>query len=151
MKPVEIIANFLKKDQRVLHLGGSTDLGPLMSAYTYTHVNVDELNNWDNIPTDSFDYVVLDEVLELVEDPSNLIRFIKNKAKSTVIYEFKYDEDCHVEPEWKQPWKTQGLEFLLTREFDFVNDIFLGYATLHICEMPYNGKPEDKEHPDAIR
>jgi hypothetical protein len=66
----------------------------------------------------------------------NFIKFIKNLGKTTVIYEFKYDEGCEVKLDWKKPWKTFGLENFLTRQFDYVNSVFLGYATIHICEMP---------------
>ncbi len=151
MKPEEIMAQFLKKEKRILHLGGDACLGSLTEPDNYTQVNISSVNDLENIKNTGFDYVVLSDVLELVDDPVELVKKAKNMARSTIIYEFKYDEDCEVAPEWKQTWKSVGLEFLLTREFDWVNDIYLGYATIHICEMPYNNTLEDKETPDAIR
>lgn len=151
MKPEEIMAQFLKKEKRILHIGGDNCLGSLTEPDNYTQVKISSVSELDTIENTGFDYVVLSDVLELVDDPVELVKKAKNLARSTVIYEFKYDEDCVVDPSWKQTWKSVGLEFLLTREFDWVNDIYLGYATVHICEMPYNGELSDKENPDAIR
>ena len=151
MKPEEILSQFLKKEKRILHLGGDSSLKDLTDADQYTQVQISSANDLEKIENTGFDYVILSDVLELVEDPQEVIKQAKNMAKSTIIYEFKYDEDCVVDPSWKQTWKTVGLEFFLTREFDWVNDIYLGYATIHICEMPYNGGLLDKETPDAIR
>lgn len=149
MTPEQIIAPFLKPQQRILHIGGDAELASLASADEYTQIGIEQI---DNIPNKPYEYAVLTEVLELVEDPVALIEKIKNITKSTIIYEYKYDEDCEVKPEWRQAWKSVGLEYTLTRNFDYVNSIFLGYATIHVCELPYNPELDTtKEHPDAIR
>jgi len=148
MTPEQLICQFIKKDQRILQIGGDDNLKDLAEADTYTYLSVDQLNV---IPAQPYDYVILTEVLELVDDPVKLINTVKNLSRSVVIYEYKYD-DVEIKPTWRKPWQSVGLEFSLTRGFDYVNSIFLGYATIHICEMPYTtSETEQKEHPNAIR
>lgn len=147
MTPEQIFSQFLKPDQCILHLGGSTELKKLAQAHEYTHLTVDQLDDYTNIPLQAYDYVVMSDVLELVENPIELLKHVKDLAKTTIVYEFKYDEmDSPVDPSWSKIWQKVGLEFTLTREFDYVNSIFLGHATIHTCEMPFT----DKEHADAI-
>ena len=153
MSPEQIVSSLLKKQQKILHIGGDESIKDLMEAYKYTRFEVDQIDQLSSVD-DIYDYAIVSDALELIEDPESLIKQIKNQAKCTVIYEYKYDEmePADVNPAWKQPWKSKGLEFLLSREFDYINNIFLGYATLHICEMPYNpAENEEKEHPDAFR
>lgn len=148
--PDEVIAGFIDKDKQVLHIG-TGELPNYIAVSSYVVVdpsNVDALI----LNKDQFDYVILTDILELIDDPKELISKVKNLAKTTIIYEFKYDSIENINPNWKQPWKSVGLEFFLGQQFDYVNNIFLGFATLHTCEQPYNPRPtEDKEHPDAIR
>jgi hypothetical protein len=148
--PEEIMAVYLKKDQRILHIGGDPSLGKLTESYDYTRIEISDLD-LDNIPEKPYDYVVLSDALELVDDPLALILKVKNLAKSTIVYEFKYDEYADLDPSWKQPWKSIGLEYNLTREFDWVNNRFFGYATMHTCEMPYNGPKVNEDGVDVIR
>lgn len=148
MSPEQLISQFIKKDQRILQIGGNPELKELAEADTYTYLSVDEMKN---IPSQPYDYAILTEVLELIDNPVELINTVKNLSRSVVIYEYKYDE-IDVDPAWRKPWQSVGLEFSLTRGFDYVNSLFLGYATIHICEMPYTPtESEQKEHPDAIR
>ena len=149
----EIISQFLKKNQRILHLGcGQKLLKDLAEAHAYTGVDntesadlqLDILKEYTALPS-GFDYVIIGEVLEFADNPIDIIEHVRLLAKSTIVYEHKYDEDCVVDPNWKQPWKTLGLENFLTRKFDYVNSIFLGYATLHICEMPNTRKTIEGE------
>ena len=147
MTPEQICAQFLEKDKKVLHFGSDQKLPQYVELQEYLHL--DDLTSIDELP--KYNYAVLVDTLELVDDPVSLIKQVKNLAETTVIYEFKYDTEFEVNPEWKQPWKTIGLEFLLTQEFDYVNDVFLGYATIHICKMPYNRELDQREDENAIR
>lgn len=150
MTPEQIFSQFLKPNQRILHLGGNAELKELAKAHEYTHLTVDQLDDYSNIPPQAYDYVIMSDILELVNDPIELLKHVKDLAKTTIVYEFKYDEmDDPVDPVWSKIWQKIGLEYILTREFDYVNSIFLGHATIHTCEMPYT--ETDKEHPDAIR
>jgi hypothetical protein len=151
MTEEEIIAQFLKTEKRILQIGGRESLKDLLAHDTFTRLEISDVNDFKNIPATGFDYIILTDVLELIDNPRELISHVKDLTKSVVIYEYKYDEIESIDPSWRQPWKTVGLEFFLTREFDFVNDLFLGYATLHICELPFTPKPEELEHPNAIR
>jgi hypothetical protein len=151
MTPEEILSQFLKKDQRILHIGGDPILEKLTEAFRYTRHDIENFEVGDLSSEHPYDYVVLSDALELVDNPIELIKQIKNHAKSTIIYEFKYEEMEDIDPAWKRPWQNVGLEYTVTKEFDFVNTIFLGYATLYTCEMPYNLSETDKEHPNAIR
>jgi hypothetical protein len=150
MTPEQILSQLLKKHQRILHLGGDPELKTLVDAYEYTHVAVEDIGDFTSLPS-GFDYVIMSDVLELVEDPVGLVKHVKDLAKTTVIYEYKYDEDCYIGNGWKTPWKTVGLEYTLTRNFDYVNNVFLGYATVHICDMPYTPKENNEDGIDAIR
>lgn len=142
----EIISQFLKKNQRILHLGcGDQTLKTLAEAHEYTGISIDDtLATFESLPN-GFDYIVIGEALEFAENPTEIIDHIRLLSKSTIVYEHKYDEDCVVNPAWKQPWKSVGLENFLTQKFSYVNSIFLGYATLHICEMPITTKLMDGE------
>lgn len=150
MQPEAIISQFMKKNQNILQIGGpNQDLRGFAEADSFLWIdsnNVGDLADLDK----KFDYAVLSDVLELIDEPVELIKQVKNIADEVYIYEFKYDEGCVVQPEWKQPWKKVGLEYTLSFEFDYVNTVYFGYASLHICNTPYNGD-EKKGHPDAIR
>jgi hypothetical protein len=148
--PEENIANLLEKNKKILQIGGDPRLAVLLENLEYHRLENSQLENFKQFD-EKFDYIILSDILELIDDPKSLITLVKNKTKETVIYEFKYDENCKIMPEWKQPWKSIGLEFFLSREFDYLSSIFLGYATVHICSSPYNLKEEDKDIPNAIR
>lgn len=151
MTPEQIFSQFIKPNQRILHLGGDPELKELTQAHAYTRLEIGDLTDYANIPEGQYDYVVMSDVLEYVDNPVDLINHVKNLAKTTVVYEFKYDEMEDPNPNWSRIWQTVGLEYTLTRAFDYVNNIFLGYATIHTCEMPYNNTITDKDHPNAIR
>lgn len=148
--PEQVIANYIKKDQRILHIGGDPSLEKLTESYDYTRIEIDDLN-LETVPEKPYDYVILSDALELLDNPLDVIKKLKNLSKSTIIYEFKYDEYTDIDPKWKQPWKNIGLQFNLTREFDWVNERFFGYATMYTCEMPYNGSTTNEDGIDAIR
>lgn len=151
LTPEQIIAQFLKKEQKILHLGGNTELKTLAEAHSYTNLDKDQIVDFSSIPV-GFDYVVMGDILEVIDNPVDLIKHVKNIAKTTVIYEYKHDDDIPPPTDWKKPWQSVGLEYTLTREFDYVNNIFLGYATLHICDVPYNPTEQElKELGNAIR
>ena len=80
-------------------------------------------------------------MLETIEDPQNLITNVKNLTESVIIYEYKFDEGCYTNDSWNKPWTKVGLEHFLCKEFDYVNNIFLGYSTIHICKYPNNQDP----------
>lgn len=142
MTAEEIYCQFLKTHKRILHLGSANSkIKNLINPDYYVGIDIlpgseiccDLNKDHDQIP-EGFDYVLIAGVLEHVDDPCNLINSVKEKGKITLIYEYKY-EDTNKDG-WKNPWKSIGLESFLTREFDYVNSIFLGYATIHLCEMP---------------
>lgn len=147
MTPEEIYSQFMKDDTSVLHLGcGKKTLKELRSFEQYVGVglneeadlNIDLNTSLDDIPG-NFDYVVLDTILEVVNEPLELIKAAAKRGKMMVIYEFKYDEEDDynlVQPHWKTPWKNTGLEYFLTQQFDWVNSVFMGHATLHMCTTP---------------
>jgi hypothetical protein len=76
----------------------------------------------------------------LVKD---LIKKVKTIAENIVIYEYKFDPGCYNNNEWKKPWLKIGLEYFLGKEFDYVNSIFLGYATIYFCKFPYDKTSDD--------
>lgn len=148
MTPQEIYSGFLKSEGEVLHLGcGDASLKTILNPSKYIGVDLTEqadvkldLNikeNYVRLPKD-FDYVVLDKVLEEVDDPEALIKYAGKLGTMIVVHEFKYDEDdySHVQEHWKKPWSLRGLEGFLTDHYDWVNNYFLGYATVHLCTTP---------------
>jgi len=148
--PEQNIAHLLETGKKILHVGGDISLSTLLSNTEYHRLEISEISKIEDIDSD-FDYIIFSDVLELIDDPQSLINLSKNKTKETVIYEFKYDENCIVDPSWKQSWKTVGLEYFLSKEFDYVSSIFLGYATVHICSTPYNQNDTEREILNAIR
>ena len=142
MTPEEIFHSFIDKEKKILHLGGDAKLKELTQASEYTRIEIADIKDFADLPS-GFDYVVLSDVLEYVEDPIALIAHVRNLATNTIVYEFKYDDpDWILSDDWRMPWKRLGLEFKLSQNFDYINDVFLGYATLHICHTPYNGENE---------
>lgn len=141
--PEEVLSALVPKEKTILHIGGDPSLATLTSATKYTRIELSEL---DKIGTESgFDYVVLSDVLELVDDPIGLIKQVKRLATATIIYEYKYDEGCKVRPEFKKPWETIGLAYNISFNYDFHNCVFLGYATVHTCDTPYDAPTEDSK------
>lgn len=142
MTAEEIYSQFLKTHKRILHLGSDQSrIKSLINPEYYVGVDIlpgadiccDLNNDYELIP-EGFDYALLAGVLEYLDDPRQFISYVKHKANITVVYEYKYDDKN--KDGWKNPWKNIGLESFLLREFDLVNSIFLGYATIHLCEMP---------------
>lgn len=156
MSPQEIYSPFIQEAKKILHvsefqtdirnfLPSETELTTLGSFETADiPAELSDLDTYRNI-VDQYDFIVLDEILETVKDPVSIIQILKNKTKNLLVYEFKYleMEQKDVKSSWNCPWKTVGLEFVLSREFDFLNSIFLGYATIHLCKIPYNEKIEE--------
>lgn len=145
MKPEEIFSQFLKKNQKVLVVGCSNEiLENLIEPRILVNLEQkpdysEDIKNVDN----DFDYVILTEVLELVDNPQKIINQFKNTANTTIIYEFKYADDCEIKDDWKKTWESVGLEWILRQEFDKTNSIYLGYATIHFCDIPYNQELEN--------
>jgi hypothetical protein len=136
----QIVSNFLDKEKKVLYLGESNDLENILDSTLYKKISQKDINNIENIE-EKYDYVVLTEVLETIDDPQSLITKVKNLTESVVIYEYKFDEGCYNNDNWNKPWTKVGLEHFLCKEFDYVNNIFLGYATIYICKYPNNETP----------
>lgn len=136
----EIVSNFLDGQKKVLYIGESNDLENQLDYILYKKIsqkNIEEIKTID----EKYDYVILTEVLETIEDPQNLITNVKNLTESVIIYEYKFDEGCYTNDSWNKPWTKVGLEHFLCKEFDYVNNIFLGYSTIHICKYPNNQDP----------
>ena len=150
MTSEEIYSQFLKKHKRILHIGAAnSNLASLMEADEYVGVDIlagstiqlDVNTSIEQIPK-GFDYLILAGVLEHLDNPVKLIEDLKYHAKSTIVYQINYDHYDEIKPEWRQVWKNVGCEYTLTKNFDYVNNIFLGYATVNICEMPFTEKED---------
>lgn len=134
--PEEIMTAFIEPKKRILHIGGDPRLKELVDPTEYVRIETADVNKDLELPT-GFDYTVISDTLELVDDPISLIHKIRDSAKETFIYEFKYDDPEWIKStDWKKPWLTVGLDWNLSQEFDYVHNIFLGYATINICKMP---------------
>lgn len=138
----QIISNFLDKEKKVLYIGESNDLENQLDGTLYKKINQKNINQVDDID-EKYDYVVLTEILETIDDPQSLITKVKNLSENVVIYEYKFDEGCYSKDNWNKPWTKVGLEHFLCKEFDLVNNIFLGYATIYICKYPNNESPSN--------
>lgn len=138
----EIIAKLADKNQRTLYIGTPNDViaETLMPSF-YQVINPENTTNYD-IPTD-FDIVIFSDILEMINDPQQTIARFKWHAKSSIIYEFKYDYIDPIDENWRQPWKKIGLENILTWEFDYVKSLYLGHATVYFCEGPNKYTPEE--------
>jgi hypothetical protein len=148
ISPEKIILNFLEEEKTILYLGDSCELDNEVDSSLYKRINENNVGDID----EKFDYAILTEILEKVDDPRNLISSIKNITDTVVIYEYKFDDGCYNNDEWKKPWTKIGLEYFLEREFDYVNSIFLGYATIYFCKFPYNKELDtDRIKENAIR
>lgn len=131
--PIEILLQFVESGKTFVHL---------------TQENYKEIFDLDEKP----DYIILSDILELNEDPQNIIESVKNISDTILVYEYKFDEGCYTPKEgWKTPWIYTGLENFLMKHFDYINQIFLGYSTIHICKLPFNETELNKEHENAIR
>lgn len=136
----QIVSNFLDKEKKVLYIGESNDLENQLDCIFYKKISQKNIEEIKTI-NEKYDYVILTEVLETIENPQNLITNVKNLTESVVIYEYKFDEGCYSNNTWNKPWTKVGLEHFLCKEFDYVNNIFLGYATIYICKYPNNEIP----------
>lgn len=138
----EIIAKLAEKNQRILYVGRPIGvIAEILTPSFYQIVDTVDADDCD-IPTD-FDTVIFSDILETVDNPQQTIARFKWHAKSSIIYEFKYDYMDSIDEKWKQPWKSIGLENALTWEFDYVRSIYLGYATVYFCEGPNKYTPEE--------
>lgn len=140
MTPQEIYSQFLKPDQKILHLGcGDRSLEKLSDPDDYYGVEFSSINdlNLDVDFSNDFDYVVLDEILELVDNPLELIKNVKYLGETIVLWEIKYEHYENLDKKWKKPWANTPLNFFIEQNFDYTQQIFLGYATIHFCSMPF--------------
>lgn len=145
--PEEVLAGFLEPKQRILHIGGDPKLERLLDASEYVRIETADINNVLEIPT-GFDVTIISDTLELVDNPVELVCKIRDSAKEIVIYEFRYDNpDWILSKDWKTPWRNQSLEWILNREFSYIHNIFLGYATVNICKMPIDKEKEERNVP----
>lgn len=135
--PEKIVSNFLEKESKVLYLGESNYFDENEVFSECKKIEPEKIIELGKIE-EKFDYVIFTEILETVDNPQDLILNVKNIGKTIIIYEYKFDEGCYNNDEWKRPWTKVGLEYFLGKEFDYINNIFLGYATIHICKFPYD-------------
>lgn len=141
--PEEIMAGFIEPKKRILHIGGDPRLEELVDPVTYTRIETKDVTDNLEFPT-GYDYAVISDTLELVDKPTEIIHRIRDCAKEIVIYEFKYDKpEWILDPTWKKSWLSVGLDWHLNQEFDYIHNIYLGYATLNICKMPNTEKEQD--------
>lgn len=133
----EIISQFLEQNQKILCVGTADKIAEhILTSPFFQSIDPIEINAQITDLANDFDTVIFSDALEKINNPRELIAQIKWHAKSSIVYEFKYDHMETVDPSWKQPWKTIGLENILTWEFDYVKSIYLGYATIFFCEGP---------------
>jgi hypothetical protein len=141
----EIISQLVEKNRKTLYIGTPDAI----VAQTLTEdffQSIDPTTATDsqiqNIAKD-FHTIIFSDILEIVDEPRQLISQIKWHTQSAIVYEFKYDHMEFIDEKWKQPWKRTGLENILTWEFDYVRSIYLGYATVYFCEGPNKYSPEE--------
>lgn len=134
--PEEILSNFLEKDKEILYIGN------LNYFDNCDRIGSDNLNLLDSLDK-KYDFCVLTDILEIVDNPQEIIKKVKYNSETTIIYEFKFDDGNYSDKDWKKPWTKIGLEFFLGREFDYMNSVYLGYATIHICKLPYDYETDD--------
>lgn len=142
----EFLANILSNDQSILHLKHSEKkFNEFVSYKNYVSIGkdkdcdiiVEDFNdNFLSYLETKPDVFVMGHVLELVDDPKELITANRQNAEQTVIFEFKYDEIENIPPEWKTPWKNIGLAHFLYSQFDWINEIFLNGVTVYTCQDP---------------
>jgi len=141
----EIISQLVNKNEKILYVGQPNDviqhaLSPSFFQ-TISALEIPALNTAD-LPTD-FNTLIFSDILELVDNPRELISKLKWCSNNTLIYEFKHDYLESINPDWKFPWKDVGLENILTWEFDYVRSLYLGYATVYFCNGPNKYSPEE--------
>jgi len=142
----EIVSQFIEKDKKILYVG--TLLADTFESQTtpaeFHTLDDKSFRDLDhlNVPKE-LDYVVFTDVLELVDNPKEVINKLKWNSKQVIVYEFKHNDHTeYTNPDWKKPWTLVGLENILTWEFDYVRSLYLGYATIYFCEGPNSIKPE---------
>jgi hypothetical protein len=146
MTPEEIIVPFVENPNKILYFGNNNSIVELLKSSQITTVNsLEELKKLE--PDTLFDCAIVSNNIELIEDPLEVLSFIKKLTAELMVYENKYDLMPEVDATWKQHWKTISLEWFLTQNYDYINNIFLGYATLHRCKQPFN-KEEQLENAD---
>lgn len=146
MQIEEIISTFLETDQRILYIDNTNiNYQDVFKTKYYIHHKLDDIN-FNKIPTDfnglKFQYIILTEILELIDNPTALIKHCKNLTENLIILEIKYDYFPKTNDNWKIPWKNFGLANLLNQEFSYIHEIFLGYATIYFVKDPYEPEKE---------
>jgi hypothetical protein len=134
----EILADRIKKSKKILSVKEHSKLIE-QDADIYKCVNIDDLyqdNKFSYKSDMKFDYVILNEILEEIDDPVDLIKNLRLISATVIIVEQKYDVPGLIKNHWKTPWKKQGLEWHLNLMFDYINSLYLTYQTIHTCELP---------------
>lgn len=137
ISPEQIVSNFLDKEKTLLYIGNHNNLENELNASKCKKIDQKNVDQIEDV-SEKYDYILLTEILETIDDPQRLIVKIKNLAEVVIIYEYKFDEGCYTNNNWNKPWTKVGLENFLCREFDYINNIFLGYSTIYICKYPNN-------------
>lgn len=136
----DVISNLIPENSSIAYVGVPQHS---LASRVITSVDINNITDeWISNISPETDYIVMAEVLELLDDPASLIKSVKKTAKNILVYEFKHYENSTVDPRYKTPWLTKGLENLLSWEFDLVRSIYLGYATVYVCEGPNFLTPE---------
>lgn len=145
MSPEEIISPFIENYKKILYFGKNQN-----SFKTLPSVEIDSVSSISEIETLSidiqYDCVIVTNLIEAIESPFDVFIKLKPLSRDLVIFENKYDHIDEIDPFWKQHWKTNSLEWFLNQHYNYINNIFLGYATVHICKEPYD---REKESIDA--
>lgn len=142
----EVISKFLEKDKKILYVGNcTTDIIDKELTPSELHtLNEDSFPLDDTTIPTKLDYIIFTDTLELVDNPKEIISQLKWNSEQVIVYEFKHREEVEeINPNWKKPWLSVGLENFLTWEFDYVRSVYLGYATVYFCASPNDIKPEE--------
>jgi len=144
----EITCQYIEQDKKILYIGTpcANIIKEIATPSEIHFLNAGDFPVQDDtlIPKD-LDYIIITDALELVDNPKELISSLKYKAECVIIYEFKYDQLEEISSDWKKPWLHVGLENILTWEFDYVQSIYLGYATVYYCNGPNSIPPATLE------
>lgn len=142
----ETLIQWIKKEKRILHIGDYNEILKVQTAAeVYDNVAINDVYHdleFRVKPEIKYHYAILNEALELVDDPVKLIKDCSTISKTVILIEQKYDVPSMLKPEWKKPWLNTGLEWNLNLIFDYINSIYLMYHSIHICEIP---APENKD------
>jgi hypothetical protein len=144
----EIICQYIEKNKKILYIGTPCD-DIIKKEATPSELQVLNASSFpatdETSVSKDFDYIIFTDALELVDNPKDLITALKYNSNNVIVYEFKYDYMDDIDSTWKKPWLKVGLEHILTWEFDYVQSIYLGYATLYLCNGPNSISPTTLE------